>query len=104
MFFFLGGKKASCDYGLTARTLKNIRLKERDIPSTLLLTLEQHQLDTSAIGYLLQHGDINFSASETRLDSCRRYQIEGDYKDKHLVIKVANCAKTAHFQDIDINP
>ena len=73
LFFFLGGKDTSCDYGPNARTLKNIRIKDRVFSEMSLETLSSHQLDTSAISQLLMEGDVLFSESETRLDSCKQY-------------------------------
>ena len=78
LFFFLGGKKASCDYGPSARTLKNIRTKNRIISPEVLTQLRNKGLDTSSISKILRDGDVLFSESNTKLDSCKIYIVEGE--------------------------
>jgi hypothetical protein len=76
LFFFLGGKKASCDYSPNARTLKNIRIKERIVSDKALQALKSNQMDTSSISSLLNNGNVVFSESDTSLDSCKIYMIK----------------------------
>ena len=95
LFFFLGGKKASCDYSPDARTLKNIRIKERVFSESTLTSLAIEKLDTSAISEILKNGNVQFSESNTRLDSCKIYVIEGKSSKKNLKIKVENCDSIA---------
>jgi|SRR5690606_31646177 len=91
LFFFLSGKKTSCDYGPQARTLKNIRVKDRAFTGEVLEMLQQNQLDTSAISKLLKDGKVLFSESNIRVDSCNRYVIKGRVSEKNLKIKINNC-------------
>lgn len=95
VFFILSGKKTSCAYGLDARTLKNIRLKERAFSENTLQFLIQNKMDTSAVSILLLTGDVNFSESNTKLDSCRQYVIEGKVQEKKLKLRIENCEKVA---------
>ena len=95
LFFFLGGKKTGCDYGPEARTLKNVRIKERIFSEATLTALQNNQLDTSAISSVLKNGDVLFSESNTKLDSCKIYVIEGKVSEKLLKLKVENCDKKA---------
>ena len=81
LFFFLNGKKAGCDYGPDARTLKNIKIKQRVFSTQSLQALKQNNLDTSAVSSLLRFGDVNFGESNTKLDSCKVYVIEGFVKN-----------------------
>jgi hypothetical protein len=105
LYFFVAGSGASCDYayGPNARTLKNIRIKERVFTEATLENLANHQLDTSAISLLLQSGEVLFRESKTRLDSCRVYVIEGVISKKNLKISVQNCEKTATIRSAEIN-
>jgi len=105
LYFFIGGSGASCDYayGPNARTLKNIRIKERVYSKETLENLANHQLDTSAISVLLQSGDVLFRESKTRLDSCRVYIIVGTISTKKLKISVENCEKMATIRNAEIN-
>jgi hypothetical protein len=102
LFFFLGGKRASCDYGPDARTLKNIRTKARFYSEESLRNLNQNGLDTAAIGYLLQNGDVLFSESNTELDSCKQYVVKGKYLKKELKLRVENCETAATLLDIEV--
>ncbi|MDC1200078.1 hypothetical protein N8078_00710 [bacterium] len=100
LFFFLNGKKAGCDYGPDARTLKNIKIKQRVFSTQSLQALKQNNLDTSAVSSLLRFGDVNFGESNTKLDSCKVYVIEGFVKNTNLKMKVQNCDKTATITSI----
>ncbi|MCF6307261.1 MAG: hypothetical protein L3J09_04825 [Flavobacteriaceae bacterium] len=109
LYFFIGGSGASCeyDYGPGARTKKNIRLKERVISENSLRFLKNNQLDTSAISYLLKKGSVLFSESNTELDSCKVYVIEGNSASKEnsdsikkLKIKVENCNSIATIREV----
>ncbi|MEZ8003107.1 MAG: hypothetical protein QMC45_04995 [Patiriisocius sp.] len=100
LFFFLNGKKAGCDYGPDARTLKNIKIKQRVFSIQSLQALKQNNLDTSAVSSLLRFGDVNFGESNTKLDSCKVYVIEGFVENTNLMMKVQNCDKTATITSI----
>jgi glycyl-tRNA synthetase (class II) len=104
LYFFVAGSGASCDYdyGPNARTLKNIRIKERVYSEETLINLSNYELDTSAISILLQNGNVLFSESNTRLDSCKVYVIEGVISKKNLKISVQNCEKTATIRSAEI--
>lgn len=98
LFFFLGGKNTSCDYGPNSRVLKNIRIKKRQIDPTVSEQLHSFQLDTSAISEILSSGNVDFSKSNTKLDSCKTYVIQGKVKTKTLELFVENCDSTAIFK------
>ena len=93
LLFFLGGKKTSCDYGPEARTLKNIRIKPRHFSEKVLAELKTNKLDTSVVSFLLANGDVIFSESNTKLDSCKLYVLEGTVSEKKVKIRVENCEK-----------
>lgn len=95
LLFILSGKETSCDYGIQARTLKNIRLKERSFSESSLAFFNENQLDTSEVSTMLHQGKVVFSESETQLDSCRTYVIrgkKGKFEDhKTLKVRIENC-------------
>jgi hypothetical protein len=105
LYFFIVGSGASCeyDYGPNARTLKNIRTKKRMITEKSLAVLLENQLDTSAITQLLKNGDVLFSESNTELDSCKVYIIEGIVSEKNLRVSVENCMNRATVLDAEVN-
>lgn len=97
LLFFLGGKRASCDYGPTARTLKNIRSKTLVLDQASEEVLSGWKMDTSHIGIVLRTGNVDFSKSETRLDSCRIYWVSGDPGPRPIEFQVENCDKEARI-------
>ncbi|RZS93706.1 DUF4258 domain-containing protein [Aquimarina brevivitae] len=100
LFFFLGGKNTSCDYGPSARVLKNIRIKERAYAEEALQSLKKYNLDTSNVSSILLNGSVNFSKSNTDLDSCNLYSIEGKSKKIAIELTVENCDSIAVIQKI----
>ena len=109
LYFFVGGSGASCeyDYGPGARTKKNIRLKKRVFSENTLEFLKNNQMDTSAISYILKKGNVLFSESDTKLDSCKIYLIEGNSASKEssetikkLKIKIENCDSIARVKEV----
>ena len=102
LFFFLNGKKAGCDYGPDARTLKNIKIKQRVFSTQSLQDLKKNNLDTATVSSLLKLGDVNFGESNTKLDSCKVYVIEGSVKKIKLKMSVQNCQKTATITSIAV--
>ena len=102
LFFILSGKKTSCAYGPEARTLKNIRLKERAFSEKTLAILKENQMDTSVISALLEDGDVLFSESNTKLDSCKQYVIEKEVYEKTLKVRIKNCDSLATVIDANV--
>jgi hypothetical protein len=101
LFFFLGGKDASCDYSPNARTLKNIRIKKREFKPNTLQALQNKGLDTAAISTILNNGNVLFSESNRDLDSCKIYVIEGEVNQNLLKITMENCSKVARLLDVN---
>jgi len=103
LIFFLSGKKTSCDYSPNARVLKNIRLKERIISSEQIKILQNAGLDTSSVSNILINGKVDFSASNTKLDSCKLYAINGlTSNNKTLQLKITNCKHKAKIESLSV--
>ncbi|MGJ8666117.1 MAG: hypothetical protein ACSHW7_07115 [Patiriisocius sp.] len=103
LMFFLGGKKTGCDYGPNSRTLKNIRIKERKFSEATVSALRANDLDTSAISKLLKNGDVLFSESNTKLDSCKQYVVVGVVSEKNLKLRIENCDSIATVLQAEIS-
>ena len=101
--FFLNGKKTSCSYGPEARVLKNINTKNIIYSDDINLLIENKEIDSSAIRYILKKGDINFSESKTREEPCGIYVVEGDYNDSEIILTVENCDSTATIKHLKNN-
>ncbi len=101
VIFFLSGKKSSCNYSPTARVLKNIRNKERYYSPKSINYLLQNKVDTASISALLENGKVDFSESNTKLDSCKIYVIKSAKKDNiQLILNIENCEKKATILSI----
>ena len=95
LFFFLGGKKTSCDYGFDARTLKDIRSKKIEFSAEGESLRNKFQLDSTAIRSILKKGDVDFSETDRKLDSCKIYLVDGMVEEQKLRLRIKNCNKTA---------
>ena len=89
--FFLKQKKTKFAYGPNKRVLKNINDKPIQFSENVRSAIKIFQIDTLAIYEVLKNGNVNFSESNTRLDSCKLYTIQSD----DLKLKVENCDKAA---------
>lgn len=98
--FFLNGKKVSCDYGPEARVLKNINTKKIVFSEAILTDLSTNKIDSITISYLLKKGDVNFSKSTPREKPCGIYAVEGEYKEKEMLMTVENCDSIATILNI----
>ena len=100
--FFLNGKRASCDYGPEARVLKNINSKPQNISAKAKKTIALIKIDSTSLSNLMRTGNVNFSKSQTKLDSCNIYVIEGEFNNKDFVLEVENCETKATINSIKI--
>lgn len=95
LFFFLDKKNASCDYSPNARVLKNISTKPHEITPEALQILTNSKIDTAFISNTLKHGDVLFKESQTQLDSCNIYVIQGVEEWKNWKLSIENCKDVA---------
>jgi hypothetical protein len=95
VFFFLGGKKASCSWLPNDRMLRIIRSKHIEYSDSCLNTLALNTLDTIHVRQILLNGDIDFSKSNVKNDPCRSYYIQGADSLKKAVIIVKVCDSVA---------
>ena len=102
LFFFLNGKKAGCDYGPDARVLKNIGLKQLQFDERVEDMLNSKTIDSTTISLILKQGDVNFSESNTKLETCKIYVIEKAVEDKEIALTVENCKQIATIKNISI--
>ena len=100
LMFFLNGKDASCDYGPNARTVKNISSKPIVYSTKVADFLTKKSIDSSTVSNLIRYGSVDFSKSDTKLDSCKIYHIDNIFIDKNnnerdVEIRVQNCDSIA---------
>ncbi|WP_411895060.1 hypothetical protein [Winogradskyella sp. A2] len=100
LMFFLNGKKASCDYGPNARTVKNISSKTIVYSENVQLFMNNNGLDSTIVKNLIKFGDVDFAKSNTKLDSCNIYYIDNIYKEKPIKLSVKNCNSFSKIIDM----
>ena len=80
--FFLMGKKTSCSYLPNDRVIKNVNSKK---------IIYNNLNDSLLVKNILSNGKVNFSKSDTKLDSCKSYHIENKVDGIKYVIIIENC-------------
>ncbi|HET8885399.1 MAG TPA: hypothetical protein VFM70_03505 [Salinimicrobium sp.] len=98
--YFFNGKKASCNYGPGAKVIQDINYKEQVYSEKALSFIEENQIDSTSINRVLQYGDVDFSQSQTDLDSCNIYVIQGE-NNPFLQITLENCKELVTILEIE---
>ena len=104
--FFL--KKKSEETGLyfcylpNCRTLKDIRSKSMYYSEEAQQKLQELQLDSTAVTYILTEGDVDFGNSDTKSVPCKTYVIESDYKEQDYIFTVKNCREKATIENVQL--
>lgn len=101
LMFFLNGKDASCDYSPNSRTVKNISSKPFAYSEEAYNFISNHQLDSTTIVNLVKYGSVDFSKSETDLDSCKIYHLDNSYKARNMELIIKNCNALATLLKIE---
>ncbi len=100
VFFFLGGKKASCNWLPNDRMLKIIRSKQINYSLEATQILNTNTIDSTDIFQILLDGDIDFSKSHVKNNPCRKYLINGTNDQKNIALTVQVCDSTAIIEEI----
>ena len=95
VFFFLGGKRASCNWLPNDRILNIIERKQLRYGDQIEQNLKEAEADSLDIRAILKNGDIDFSKSQVKNEPCRLYWIEGQGKQSSLLISVELCDSIA---------
>lgn len=103
VFFFLGGKKASCNWLPNDRMLKIIRSKQINYSAEVQNQLRSANIDTLDINLILDNGDIDFSKSQTKNNPCRKYLINGIKEQKNMTLTVKICDSVATIENVVLN-
>ncbi len=101
VFFFLGGKKASCNWLPNDRILNIISQKNITFSKNVKEELASTETDSLDIMQILERGEIDFSKSQVKNEPCRKYWIEGSVDQKDLIITVELCDSTAVVKTLD---
>lgn len=104
VFFFLGGKRASCNWLPNDRILNIIGQKQVTYSKEVWSSLPEISADSTDIARILRTGDVDFSRSHVRNEPCRSYWIEGTEQQKDLCITVEVCDSTALVKTVSRKP
>jgi hypothetical protein len=97
--FVFNGKKTSCNYSPSSRVKSSLLQKKIHLSDKF--KTQYPKINDSILRALIKRGNINFSKSETQLDSCRVYYIDF-VNDKNSFLKVANCEKKVAVLKVQI--
>lgn len=102
-YFFWQKKNATFDYGMDARTLKTIRIKDRIFSEKAKKSMERYDIDSTNISTILYSGDVDFGKGKPRERPCAEYYVTGkdDLKNVHLYIK--RCDSTSTIEKIIVD-
>ena len=100
VYFFWQKKNASFDYGMDARTLKTIRIRERLFSDAAKTTMQKFEIDTLKISTILKNGDVDFGKGNPRQKPCAEYFVTGKNDLKSVSLLVKRCDSTATIEKI----
>lgn len=100
VYFFWQKKKATFDYGMDARTLKTIRIKERLFSEDAKNAMQKFDIDTLKISTILKTGDVDFGKGNPRQKPCAEYYISGENELKNISLWVKRCDSTATIEKV----
>lgn len=102
VFFFLGGKNASCNWMPNSRMLKIIRSKQITYSAEVQNKISSSIIDSTDINQILVDGNIDFSKSQVKNNPCRRYLIMGEVKQQkaELIVKICDSIATIEILNL----
>lgn len=103
LFFFLSGKRASCNYMPNDRVLNDIGRKSIRYSEHLRSQIQSSPEDTLIIKKILLYGKVDFSKSDKGISSCNEYTIYGKKELKNTYLKLRNCSNYAVIDSL-VNP
>ena len=103
VYFFWQKKKATFEYGMDARTLKSIRIKDRMYSKDAESAMYKFNIDTLNISTILYTGDVDFGKSNQRKEPCAEYYITGKKELENFSLYVTRCDSIATIEKIYIN-
>ncbi len=102
VFFFLGGKDASCNWMPNARMLQIIRSKQISYSEEVQNKIDNKTIDSTDINNILLLGDIDFSKSQVKNNPCRDYLINGEVRNQEVSITVIICDSLATIETFKV--
>ena len=103
VYFFWQKKNATFDYGMDARTLKTIRIKERVFSDNAKRVMLNSDIDSTKISTILYTGDVDFGKSKPRQKPCAEYYITGNNDLENVSLLVKRCDSVSTIKEIIID-
>ena len=103
VYFFWQQKNATFDYGMDARTLKTIRIRDKVYSAEAKEVLVKNDLDSTTVNAILKRGDVHFGESKPRIKPCPEYLISGKGELKNIQLYITRCDSIATIQKVIIN-
>ena len=103
VYFFWQKKNATFDYGMDARTLKTIRIKERVYSDNAKRVMLNSDIDSTKIATILYTGDVDFGKSKPRQKPCAEYFITGNNELENVSLYVSRCDSVSTIKEIIVD-
>jgi hypothetical protein len=103
VYFFWQKKNASFDYGMDARTLKTIRIRERMYSDEAKIAMLKFNIDTLKVSTILHNGDVDFGKGNPRQKPCAEYYITGKKELKNVSLLIKRCDSIATVEKVILN-
>ena len=99
LIFIWNKKNTKFPYLPEARVLNDINSKNVHYSQKLHSAFSKNIITASQVQDILKNGDVNFSKSNTKIDSCKIYVIQKVLSAKNYSISLENCANEVRVFD-----
>ena len=99
LIFIWGKKNTKFPYMPDARVINDVNSKNVHYSNKLHTAFAKNIITASQVQDILKNGNVNFSKSNTKLDSCKIYVIEKILSTKNYSISLENCTNEVRVFD-----
>jgi hypothetical protein len=89
--FLFQKKNTKFNYLPNSRVINDINSKKIHYSPELHTAFAKNKITTSKVQEIIKYGEVNFSKSNTKLDSCNIYTIETTIEQISYAVKLENC-------------
>ncbi len=99
LIFIWDKKNTKFPYMPDARVINDVNSKNVHYSNKLHTAFAKNIITASQVLDILKNGNVNFSKSNTKLDSCKIYVIEKNLSTKNYSISLENCTNEVRVFD-----
>tara|TARA_Y100000389_G_C17351712_1_gene458787 strand:- start:58 stop:429 length:372 start_codon:yes stop_codon:yes gene_type:complete len=99
LIFIWDKKNTKFPYMPDARVINDVNSKNVHYSNKLHTAFAKNIITASQVQDILKNGNVNFSKSNTKLDSCKIYVIEKNLSTKNYSISLENCTNEVRVFD-----